>query len=354
MLSYERRGTRDPNYIESRVERFTRNFIRDRHRHSTHIECNEPRRRAGLHRDRSRNPQIEKLPQGQQRRLHSSPPDIQPLGQQKQRFGRKAHTLAGKKCTRHDPNQSPAGQVDDMNPQIPHTPPESDIQAIVAKLKTPSKPQLQSICVVNGLPKTGNKADLSHRIEKRKLLLFLFPFFTLLPTTTPDHPRAPSVFSRYHADSSSSDTFAPVIRECAAEQDNQRYQEVRDSIYRQTATMPPPYNAPSAVPQPPAAASSRYGPAILNNGFPMGNGVRPSVPGLTLPGVNSLTRPPPPRSAGPITPGFQFKSTPFYDMKLRLGEIKTCEGKDSHDVATATDPMLTNKGIQLYPSTEIP
>lgn len=40
-------------------------------------------------------------------------------------------------------------------------------------------------------------------------------------------------------------------------------------------------------------------------------------------------------------------------MKLRLGEIKTCEGKDSHDVATATDPMLTNKGIQLYPSTEI-
>lgn len=110
-------------------------------------------------------------PQSQQREPQSPPRDIQHLGQQNQRFGRKAHTLCGKKCTRHDPNQSPAGQVDDMNPQIPHTPPESDIQAIVAKLRTPSKPQLQSICVVNGLPKTGNKADLSHRIEKRKLLL---------------------------------------------------------------------------------------------------------------------------------------------------------------------------------------
>lgn len=87
----------------------------------------------------------------------------------------------------------------------------------------------------------------------------------------------------------------------------------------------------------------------------MGNGARPPVPGgLTLPGVNSLTRPPPPRPAGPITPGFQFKSTPFYDMKLRLGEIKTCEGKESHDMATSTDTILTNKGIQLYPSTEIP
>lgn len=112
------------------------------------------------------------------------PPDIQHLGQQKPRFGRKAHTLGRKKCTRHDPNQSPAGQVDDMNPQIPHTPPESDIQAIVAKLRTPSKPQLQSICVVNGLPKTGNKADLSHRIEKRKLLLFF-------STSSPFSPKPP-------------------------------------------------------------------------------------------------------------------------------------------------------------------
>jgi hypothetical protein len=88
-----------------------------------------------------------------------------------------------------------------MNPQIPlpHTPPEADIQAIVAKLKTPSKPQLQSICVVNGLPKTGNKADLSHRIEKRKLLLvllpnclFLFRFFPLPRRHTlppQNHPR---------------------------------------------------------------------------------------------------------------------------------------------------------------------
>lgn len=166
------RETRDPNYIESRVERFTRNFIRDRPRHSAHIECNDPRHRVGPHRDRSCNPQFEKLPPKPTKGTAEPPRDIQHLGQQNQRFGRKAHTLCGKKCTRHDPNQSPAGQADDMNPQIPHTPPESDIQAIVAKLRTPSKPQLQSICVVNGLPKTGNKADLSHRIEKRKLLVF--------------------------------------------------------------------------------------------------------------------------------------------------------------------------------------
>jgi hypothetical protein len=162
-----------------------------------------------------------------------------------------------------------------------------------------------------------------------------------LPEAIPAHLRAPSVFPRYDAHSSSSDTSLPVIRECADEQDNQRYQEIRDSIYRQTATMPPPYHAPSAAPQPHVAASSRYGPAMLNNGFPLGNGARPVAPGLTLPGVNSLTRAPLPRPAAPITPGFQFKSTPFYDMKMRLGEIKTCEGNGSRGVVA--DPILTNK-----------
>jgi hypothetical protein len=36
------RETRDTSYPESRVERFPRNLIRDRHRHSTYIQCNKP------------------------------------------------------------------------------------------------------------------------------------------------------------------------------------------------------------------------------------------------------------------------------------------------------------------------
>ena len=61
-----------------------------------------------------------------------------------------------------------------MNPQLPHTPPEADIQATIAKLKSPTKTQLQDICVRNGLTKSGNKADLSRRIELCKLALVLF------------------------------------------------------------------------------------------------------------------------------------------------------------------------------------
>lgn len=70
------REARDPNYIESRVERFTRNFIRDRPRHSAHIECNDPRHRVGPHRDRSRNPQFEKLPPKPTKGTAEPPPGI--------------------------------------------------------------------------------------------------------------------------------------------------------------------------------------------------------------------------------------------------------------------------------------
>ncbi|KAK1832276.1 E3 SUMO-protein ligase pli1 [Podospora conica] len=176
-----------------------------------------------------------------------------------------------------------------MNTQGSHTPQEADIQAIVAKLKTPSKPQLQSICVVNGLPKTGNKADLSHRIEK-------------------------------------------LLKECAKEQDIQKYNEVRNSIYRQTgATMPPPYYTPgAAAPQPPIATNSRYGPAIPNNGFPLGNGARSTPPGLTLPSVNNLVRGPLPRPVVPNSSDVQFRTTPFFDRKMRMHDLKICESVPAH------------------------
>lgn len=67
------RETRDPNYIESRVERFTRNFIRDRPRHSAHIECNDP----GIALDRTATEAAirssRSSPQSQQREPQSPP-----------------------------------------------------------------------------------------------------------------------------------------------------------------------------------------------------------------------------------------------------------------------------------------
>lgn len=48
------------------------------------------------------------------------------------------------------------------------SPPEDEIQHLASQLDKHTKPQLQSVCAINGLPKTGNKPDLKARIIKRK------------------------------------------------------------------------------------------------------------------------------------------------------------------------------------------
>lgn len=46
----------------------------------------------------------------------------------------------------------------------------AEAQSLVRTIQVPaiSKAVLQSICAVNGIPKTGNKSDLQRRIIQRK------------------------------------------------------------------------------------------------------------------------------------------------------------------------------------------
>lgn len=46
----------------------------------------------------------------------------------------------------------------------------AEVQSLIRTIQVPaiSKAILQSICAVNGIPKTGNKADLQRRIIHRK------------------------------------------------------------------------------------------------------------------------------------------------------------------------------------------
>ena len=62
----------------------------------------------------------------------------------------------------------------------------------------------------------------------------------------------------------------------------------------------------------------------------MGNGPRPQPPAagtVALPS-HAVMNHVPPRPAVALTPGFQYKSSPFYEMKRRLGDVKICESKN--------------------------
>jgi len=50
----------------------------------------------------------------------------------------------------------------------------AEVQALVRTIQVPAIPKatLQSICAVNGIPKTGNKSDLQKRIIQRKYDFF--------------------------------------------------------------------------------------------------------------------------------------------------------------------------------------
>jgi hypothetical protein len=50
----------------------------------------------------------------------------------------------------------------------------AEVQSLVRTIQVPaiSKAILQSICAVNGIPKTGNKSDLQRRIIQRKYDFF--------------------------------------------------------------------------------------------------------------------------------------------------------------------------------------
>ncbi|KAK0703233.1 PINIT domain-containing protein [Lasiosphaeria miniovina] len=193
-------------------------------------------------------------------------------------------------------------------------PSEQEIQRLICAVQIPSiqKATLQSICSVNGLPKTGNKIDLQNRIIN-------------------------------------------WINTCAG--DVHRFREVSQSLASQsrllvpqlTPSMPPPMPAPMSPPMPapmsprmppqetpffptpstlPASphyplwpyktalpGSPHYPLSAYNTA--LGNGLRPSPPQ------------PPSQAPAPGSPNqfstLQFMPSPFYDVLSRIGDIKTCE-----------------------------
>src|SRR5205814_2255345 len=90
------------------------------------------------------------------------------------------------------------------------------------------------------------------------------------------------------------------------------------------------------------AAPPTFAPATA---FALSNGSRPNPP-LTLQQTTLNRSMGYDRSAAQIAPGFQFKPSPFYEAKERLGEVKICEGAL---LARVVEGILTNAGSDGEP-----
>ncbi|KAL2271860.1 hypothetical protein VTJ83DRAFT_1231 [Remersonia thermophila] len=187
----------------------------------------------------------------------------------------------------------------------------SEVQSLIRTVQVPaiSKAILQSICSVNGIPKTGNKSDLQRRIIDQ-------------------------------------------INHCSEAKDWIRLQEIRDSIVSRAPiyvtpaliAQSQPQPRPSPQPQPPApqVASSRRAQAVPQStwGAPS---LGQSTPGYALSYQNyqslGSVRPQNPTMAAYPTrplgqglnpPIISFKPSPFYEPKYQVGEVKTLEVMTAH------------------------
>lgn len=219
------------------------------------------------------------------------------------------------------------------------TPTKDEVDALLRTVQVPSiqKAILQSLCVVNGLAKTGNKADLQKRLMKCK-------FATASPLSPVRGIPANSCFF-----------FArTVIGESRA--DSQKISEIRESI-RTLAGIPlaqpvaqPPPPPPQAQPPyyPPASprAPSHYATAMPTYNppgsyLPVSNGHRANLNATPFAQLSTLPLAPtkhrfnPPRQnvnahfangVLTISAGLAYKPSPFHEIMCRLGELKTCEG----------------------------
>ncbi|KAK4455970.1 E3 SUMO-protein ligase pli1 [Podospora aff. communis PSN243] len=100
--------------------------------------------------------------------------------------------------------------------------------------------------------------------------------------------------------------------------------------------MAPPYYGAPPPQQPPAIAApqQRYGiSAVSGYGsqpYPAPNGQRPTVPAPPLPAALPNRQIAQPQTTAALTPGFDYKPSPFYELKRRLGEVKICEIMANH------------------------
>ena len=148
-------------------------------------------------------------------------------------------------------------------------PPSADVTSLCRLAQTPGiqKPQLQTICVVNSLAKTGNKAELQRRIVNRKS----------------SGCRARTFLSRLLT------RHSIVIQECEQRRDLQRFNEVKQSIYNNAGVhardhQPIPNHHPHSPYSPTTAAGqaaytnmapiSAYAPP---NGYSAANGGRVAI-----------------------------------------------------------------------------
>ncbi|KAM7201041.1 E3 SUMO-protein ligase pli1 [Naviculisporaceae sp. PSN 640] len=187
-----------------------------------------------------------------------------------------------------------------MDRSIPRPPTQEEVDTLVriASTQSISKPTLQSLCVLNGLPKTGNKIDLQRRLTK-------------------------------------------LIQDSA--HDGPEFYEIQQGIHTKTGL---PIPAPRAQPPPPPAqtqtsyyptASPRaptthYAmPAYNPPGtyLPTSNGIRPAPGSISYNQQQSTPSPSPvtwPRSNLILTTlaeGFTYKRSPFHEILCRLGDLKT-------------------------------
>lgn len=189
---------------------------------------------------------------------------------------------------------------------------EAEVQSLIRTVGIPSiqKTTLQSICAVQGIPKTGNKADLQKRIVDRK-----FPFSIAFSGS-------PLILHLTIAQPSG-------INQFAHSKHWDRLEEIKKTISSHTGITFPPRVAP-----PPAATYSQaqqipdniYAPrpyAGMGSFTTTGFG---AVPGMGLPNFHSALNggsravPPPPQT-------FNFKPSPFYEMKHQIGRIRTLDSR---------------------------
>ncbi|KAK5654151.1 hypothetical protein OQA88_7582 [Cercophora sp. LCS_1] len=172
------------------------------------------------------------------------------------------------------------------------SPPEDEIKHITNVLEKHNKTQLQAVCAINSLPKNGNKPDLKARIIKRKSP----PFISLSPSPT---LRVVSVDILGQMGSINNGSMTP---------------------------------APSFAPAGGNSRTYAYAPPLP---YGLVNGQR--AQNATLPGPGNAARYPivqaQQRAPPVITPGFTFKSSPFYQMKQRLGDMKTLMAQHRASVA---------------------
>ncbi|KAJ4403213.1 E3 SUMO-protein ligase pli1 [Neurospora sp. IMI 360204] len=196
-------------------------------------------------------------------------------------------------------------------------PPKDKVEALkaVAKNAGVNKTQLQSLCAVNGLPKTGNKPDLVKR---------------LVDAIQQCVARGDgSTFNTFYT---SFETIVPWFHTFVA----------NTGLLQQTIKpQPPPYSQTAIYPPAPAHGNTSNSYAMASYGVANGSHNAPKGVSRPLEWYNQQRH------------EFQFKPSVFYEILYRIGEVRDCERMSamqqhrqtvSIKLRTSDHPQLNNIG----------